>query len=1304
MKQTICLNMIVKNEAHLIADSLNKLTNKVLFDYWVISDTGSTDGTQDIIRSFFQSKGIPGELVEHAWQDFGYNRTKALECAYNKTDYLLVFDADDELCGPFSLPFLTADGYKMNFGDETGISYSRCALVNNRKKWCYKGVLHEYIECLDPVCNYANLDGTYYIVSGKRGSRSLDPEKYYKDALVLEKAHAKALAEKDDLYIRYAFYCANSFKDCGRHEDSVKWYKITLSQPNWTQEKYIACLRIFEASSKLGNKEVGIYHLVESFKYDSKRVECIYHLVQHYCSIEMPEIAKLYYSLVKTWYETSYLTTINFSEFLFIIPAIYSFYLPYFMIIVNAKLKTFSDGFVHYRIIFNKKYTACGDAFINNLLHNFNLYIPTLVSSSIDKIGFLTELLEYIECAKWNNIAIKPEYIMVVDNLIKELRPTLTKLPLIIPDNIKSSRKDVQVFLSITTCKRLDLFKQTMNSILNTWTDLHKVNYFFCVDDLSNKNDREYMQNTYPFIKFYLKEESEKGHRSSMNIIWKTLKKIKPKYWIHLEDDWLFFKRDEYVSKGIRLLEQHKSKGIHQLLFNRNYAETYSVGDGWDIQGGQTISRGVLEHVQSNTIAGPNCGYWPHYSFRPSIVSVDTILGLGNFDSPNTFFERDYANKYAERGYKSAFLNGISCMHIGKLTSDKTGTNAYTLNNISQFSNATKTATTTTPIKIINLLRRPDRKTKMNELFQRHRIKNYEFVPAVDGSTLELTYKIYKLFKGNDFGNRKGFIGCALSHYVLWEMLVNSNDSRYIIFEDDIQIEPEFGDKLEQIQKEITNQTDILYLGLSTYDQNDPIKRATVSGALSAPLNRNSYIGGFFGYIITRKGATTMLDYISKNGIRHGIDYLPKIMPNLVCISAQPNIVFSEVVCNGSTNQDSNIQLDLSTFNFGVVSNSMSDWEFIQGKDMIGNDILHGGKLTVEEYIEQAYFMPTCVAFNTLGFFKHTISELVGSPYFKQTDGIYVRKSSNETCISSRKIRVRMMGNYWPSSKQLCDEWNNLTKGNYTWNNIQFTWETNNIDYYVIINMPCNNDYFNPARTIVFHMEPWCYDPRCNWGVKTWGYWAEPDESKFLSVRSHKNACNVGFWQLRSSYTELKNATIIEKYDHSIISTICSSKYFDDGHIKRINFLKYIEERNDPVVSFHYYNHDNTFNFKNYMGIARPNIDKERGIMKYKYYFMCENNAEHNFITEKLWEPILCQCLCFYWGCPNVADHVDPRTFVQLDMNDFEKSFEIIKQAIQEDWWQQRLPFIMEERTKILEYHAFCPTVERIINAHIKKC
>ena len=187
-KQTMCLNMIVKNEAHLIKDTLEKLTKKVTFHYWCISDTGSTDGTQDIIRQFFLEKNIPGELVEHEWQDFGYNRTQALNSACNKTDYLLVFDADDELCGNFVLPSrLTADGYKLNFGDANGVSYSRVLILNNRKRWCYRCVLHEYVECLDPICKYENLDGNYYIISGKRGSRSLDSQKYYKDALVLER-------------------------------------------------------------------------------------------------------------------------------------------------------------------------------------------------------------------------------------------------------------------------------------------------------------------------------------------------------------------------------------------------------------------------------------------------------------------------------------------------------------------------------------------------------------------------------------------------------------------------------------------------------------------------------------------------------------------------------------------------------------------------------------------------------------------------------------------------------------------------------------------------------------------------------------------------------------------------------------------------------------------------------------------------------------------------------------------------------------------------------------------------------------
>ncbi len=79
----MCLNMIVKNESHIIVETLTNILKYI--DYWVISDTGSTDGTQDLIKNFFKEKKIPGELVEHQWVNFGHNRTLAFKSAYKKS-------------------------------------------------------------------------------------------------------------------------------------------------------------------------------------------------------------------------------------------------------------------------------------------------------------------------------------------------------------------------------------------------------------------------------------------------------------------------------------------------------------------------------------------------------------------------------------------------------------------------------------------------------------------------------------------------------------------------------------------------------------------------------------------------------------------------------------------------------------------------------------------------------------------------------------------------------------------------------------------------------------------------------------------------------------------------------------------------------------------------------------------------------------------------------------------------------------------------------------------------------------------
>ena len=427
-KVTICLNMIVKNESHIIESTLEKLCNKIKFDYWVICDTGSTDNTPEIITDFFSKKDIKGELYHDAWENFAHNRTLALKRAYKKTDLLLVFDADDEIVGDIKIPKdVLFDEYSLKFGSSYGTSYTRVLMINNHKIFEYLSVIHEFINCKEGPAKEVLIEGDYYVVSGRSGSRSLDQYKYLKDALVLEKAHAVAVTQKDPLVHRYAFYCANSYKDFGKFEDAIKWYKITLNQEHqWAQEKYIACLSIYECFENLKQPEHGFFYLVKAFVYDNERLECLYPLLVHYCCEQMHKIAYNYYLNIKDFFENKYLNT-DISKKLFVSLDKYNFFVPYYMIIIADKVKDFACVVKMYEIIFTKKQKMFEEWYVKNLLYNLQFFLQYVPK---DDTQFILLANEYFKFLNENGVELqnfdfltKHEYAnagIIMDNYISK--------------------------------------------------------------------------------------------------------------------------------------------------------------------------------------------------------------------------------------------------------------------------------------------------------------------------------------------------------------------------------------------------------------------------------------------------------------------------------------------------------------------------------------------------------------------------------------------------------------------------------------------------------------------------------------------------------------------------------------------------------------------------------------------------------------------------------------------------------------------------------------------------------------------
>ena len=659
-RPTICLSMIVRDEAHIIGETLESVLPHI--DTWSIVDTGSTDGTQQVIRDFFGAVGMAGELHERQWVDFGHNRTEALALARGSAEYSLVIDADDLLIGEPDLSNLTADAYMLRIG--TGFTYWRTQLFRSDRRWEYRGVVHEYPVCVEPCGPTERLGGDHHIESRRLGGRNLVADKYERDSALLA-----AELERDPDDTRTIFYLAQSRMDAGDARDAYELYTRRAAMGGWNEEVYYSHLQRARALQRLGEPwERALSAYLDAWNARPTRNEALVEIARHYRSVDMWELAHLFAARA---------CEVPFPEddLLFVSSDSHRWQAA-----DERAIAAFYSGRHEESFATCSELLAGGDLPADQrdrVLSNRDFCVPHLFGESTD-------------------------------------------LPIDVIERLTSGPASDEPFVTatITTCRRRDLFERTMDSFLTNCTDIERIDRWICIDDCSSEDDRAAMAERYPFFEFIWKDETDIGHVRSMQML---RAEVTSPYWLHLEDDWRFLVPDTYVSRALSILDDDPT--IAQVLFNRNYAEQLSdrsiIGGEVRFTATEHLPYRLHTHIDRDSDAyrefadtpegrGPSNVWWPHFSLRPSLMRTASIMDVGDFSAESGAFELDFAQRFTAAGLQSAFFDTITCLHLGPLTSDRgpdRRPNAYDLNGQVQFGDASSRssteATTTTTVRLV---------------------------------------------------------------------------------------------------------------------------------------------------------------------------------------------------------------------------------------------------------------------------------------------------------------------------------------------------------------------------------------------------------------------------------------------------------------------------------------------------------------------------------------------------------------------------------------------------------------------------
>lgn len=307
--------LMVKNEKEVIKKTLETLTlkNDTSIKNWrnqtayILYDTGSTDGTQQLATEFFKEKEITQyHIIEEPFIDFALSRNNALAHArmlYPTSTYILFPDAewylhDFEKLFSFCVqqkeqekakkivfpPYYRIAGkyfYGNNQHSDSGFMTARLFLTQDDVKFSLDDEVHE---CPNK-CSGASLpEDIFFEIGMSKFGYEKSRKRWEHDRIKLLKKHTEHPDRPRPL-----LYLAKTEKALGNNLAAYTYFKKRVTMSTFPEEDYWAWYNLAEVTELLCDEAPEKFNWSEAFTYYEKahalrphRAEPLVKIAQHY--------------------------------------------------------------------------------------------------------------------------------------------------------------------------------------------------------------------------------------------------------------------------------------------------------------------------------------------------------------------------------------------------------------------------------------------------------------------------------------------------------------------------------------------------------------------------------------------------------------------------------------------------------------------------------------------------------------------------------------------------------------------------------------------------------------------------------------------------------------------------------------------------------------------------------------------------------------------------------------------------------------------------------------------------------------